>query len=181
MAPAWQFGLVGVLAVAFVTDWKYYKIYNWLTFPAMLVGLLLSVIMGGFAGLTSSLIGFAIGFAIFAIGFFFVEGMGGGDVKLVSAIGLWLGFPGVMPALLYSTALGGVASLIIALRYGSLRKMLRNVWLMVAMTLTGVKPVIPESESAAPKFAYGLYLAIGTFIALLFPEPKDLFAFLGLG
>ena len=47
MVPVWQFGLTGILAVALVTDLQSRKIYNWLTFPAMIAGLVLSVAFGG--------------------------------------------------------------------------------------------------------------------------------------
>src|SRR5207248_19483 len=79
-------------AVAAVTDvWKF-KVYNALTLPLVLSGLLYHAVVGGWAGLLGSLLGCLFGFAIL-FAFFLMGGMGAGDVKLMAAIGAWLGVP----------------------------------------------------------------------------------------
>ena len=181
MAPAWQFGLVGILVVAMTTDLQSRKIYNWLTFPAMIAGLLLSVALGGMAGLQSSVIGFFAGSLIFLIGFM-VNAMGAGDVKLMAAVGAWLGWPGTVAAVLYVTVVGGVVSIAAAALNGNLKLLFSNIyWFFIGLIMPGGKAEAALAESAAPPIPYGVSIAIGTFLALLFPEPKDLLALLGLG
>lgn len=48
-----------------------------------------------------------------AFGFFAMGWMGGGDAKLASATGLWVGFSLTLPYLLYASLLGGVLTLLI--------------------------------------------------------------------
>jgi prepilin peptidase CpaA len=175
MVHAWQFGLVGILTVALVTDLQTRKIYNWLTFPAMLVGLVLSVAFGGLAGLQASLIGFFAGSLVFALGFFMGGAMGAGDVKLMAAIGLWLGWPNVVASVLYVTVCGGVVALASTIYHGTLPKLLKNLyWAMMGLAMPGGKASVAAEDSAAPPLPYGVSIFLGTVLALFFPEPLHL-------
>ncbi len=49
-----------------------------------------STILGGWAGLSASLLGAGFGFTILVV-FFALGGVGAGDVKLLAAVGAWLG------------------------------------------------------------------------------------------
>jgi prepilin peptidase CpaA len=176
MAPAWQFGLVGILAVALVTDLQSRKIYNWLTFPAILVGLLLGTLMGGLPGLQSAGLGLLVGSAVFLVGFM-LGAMGAGDVKLMAAVGAWLGWPSAIAAVLYVTVLGGLVSLGAAAAHGSLLQLFRNIyWFFVGLILPGGKAQAAVAHSAAPPIPYGVSIALGSLLALFFPEPQDLLA-----
>ncbi|MDB5098168.1 MAG: peptidase prepilin type [Cyanobacteria bacterium RYN_339] len=172
MVHAWQFGLVGILAVAMVTDLQTRKIYNWLTFPAMAVGLALSVAFGGLGGLQASLIGFFAGSLVFALGFFMGGAMGAGDVKLMAAIGLWLGWPNVVASVLYVTLCGGLVAILSATYHGTLLKLLKNLyWAMMGLAMPGGKAAVAAHESAAPPMPYGISIGLGTLLALFYPEP----------
>ena len=83
--------VVGVLTfLAAATDlWKF-KVYNWLTLPALALGLGVAALLGGWPGLGSSLLGAGFGFGILVV-FFALGGVGAGDVKLLTAVGAWLG------------------------------------------------------------------------------------------
>ena len=78
-----------VLAAA-ATDICARKIPNALTVTAAVAGLLFHATTSGWGGVLTSLGGFVIGFSLllapFALG-----GGGGGDVKLLAALGAWLG------------------------------------------------------------------------------------------
>jgi len=72
--------------VAAVTDLKHRKIFNWLTLPAIGVGLLASAVAGGGAGFGQSLLG--VGIALAAYGWMWmVQILGAGDVKLLMVYG----------------------------------------------------------------------------------------------
>jgi prepilin peptidase CpaA len=164
-----------------VTDLQTRKIYNWLTFPAMAVGLALSVAFGGLAGLQASLIGFFAGSLVFALGFFMGGAMGAGDVKLMAAIGLWLGWPNVVASVLYVTLCGGLVALVSALYHGTLTKLLKNIyWALMGLSMPGGKAAVAAHESAAPPMPYGVSIFLGTLLALFFPDPQLLFKALHL-
>ena len=85
-------GLVGVIAVGGV-------LYNLLYAPQ---------------GVVDMLFGAAVGFAVMLLIFVISRGgMGGGDVKLSAAVGLWLGVEGTLLFLLLAFIMGGVISLLL--------------------------------------------------------------------
>ena len=76
--------------IASVTDIRTRKLPNWLTVPAFACGLLFHLVTGGLLGLGQSVAGFAVGFGVLLI-LWLIGGGGGGDVKLMGALGAWLG------------------------------------------------------------------------------------------
>jgi prepilin peptidase CpaA len=76
--------------VAAVNDVWRRRIPNWLTVPAFLGAVAFHIALGGLAGLRFSLLGFGTGFGLLFILWIFGGG-GGGDVKLMGALGAWLG------------------------------------------------------------------------------------------
>ncbi len=107
----WPAALLLALAVSCaVTDlWKG-RIYNAVTYPAIAAGFVLQVALHGAPGLGFALGGFAVGFfpafLLFALG-----GMGGGDVKLLGAIGAIGGAVPATETLLLAFLFGGFFAL----------------------------------------------------------------------
>jgi len=98
--------LLGVLIAAATDIWKF-KVYNALTVPLLLGGLIYHTATAGWAGLATSTMGFLFGFAVLLI-FYAMGGMGAGDVKLMAAIGAWLGMPMTFYVFIASALAGGV-------------------------------------------------------------------------
>lgn len=121
---SWQ-GLAGIvltmllIPAAFI-DLDHGIIPDRLTYPGIIIGLLLSPFTAGF---TSSLLG-----ALFFGGILLLAalisrgGMGGGDIKLAAAIGAFTGWPGALLAFLLSSLLGGAWGLILLLSQKANRK-----------------------------------------------------------
>ena len=79
-----------VTVVAAISDYKFRKIPNKLTVPVFLAGFVYQIAFYGVSGLLDGLAGFGIGFGtLFAL--WIIGGGGGGDVKLMGSIGVWLG------------------------------------------------------------------------------------------
>jgi prepilin peptidase CpaA len=97
----WIFIVVVALYVtaAAYTDFRMQRIPNYLTFPTAIAGLVCTsacqwLPIPGYPDFftpLNCLLGFALGFAIFFIPFL-LGGGGSGDLKLVAALGAWLGW-----------------------------------------------------------------------------------------
>ncbi len=92
-------------SIALVTDLKNRRIPNWLTVSSAVAGLAWHLWSGGLAGAGTSLGGFATGFGLLLL-LWVIGGGGGGDVKLMGAVGAWLG---AFPTLLVFVGSAGFA------------------------------------------------------------------------
>lgn len=111
--------IIGISLVAAICDVLRGRIYNWLTLPALVLGLAWSSWNAGWPGLAQGLLGAALG--LLAYGWLFWIGvMGGGDVKLLMALGAWTGPQYVAHVALLSILLGGLMAAILLLFKGRL-------------------------------------------------------------
>lgn len=66
--------------------------------------------------LLSGVIGFVLGGTVFFVVYLVSrKGLGGGDVKLMAVSGLYLGFNGVLPAMLYGSVLAALTGIVLIL------------------------------------------------------------------
>jgi prepilin peptidase CpaA len=96
--------VVAFTACAAVIDVRTRKIPNSLTVPFCLAGVAFNVIVTwpSWAGLQASLLGFAAGFAIMFV-LWLIGGGGAGDLKLMAALGAWLGPKPIVAVFLLSS------------------------------------------------------------------------------
>jgi leader peptidase (prepilin peptidase)/N-methyltransferase len=111
-ANIYRYLVLGVIMVfAAAVDLATYTLPDHLTLGATLLGI---VLPGGRLG--KSLQGGLVGLSIMlVITYLSHGGMGGGDIKLTLAIGTFLGWPLVIPALVLAFLLGGTCGLILIL------------------------------------------------------------------
>ena len=120
------FIVVTAVLVAAVTDiWKF-KVYNLLTLPLLATGLLYH---GLRYEITDSLLGILFGFAAL-VPLYLVGGMGGGDVKLMAAVGAWLGMPLTFYVFIASSLAAGLYSLGLVVWTGRLGETVVNLHIM---------------------------------------------------
>lgn len=157
-----------VAAAGCATDLRTRRIPNWLTGGAALAATLYHLWTGGPYGLWLSLAGCAMGVALFFLPFA-LGGLGGGDVKLLAALGAWAGPGDALWIALYSGVAGGVLAIMTAVGHGYLKTAATNVWhLLVHWRRAGLVP-LPEltlERSGAPKLAYALPILCGTLVTL---------------
>lgn len=154
--------------VACVTDVRTRRIPNVLTFGAAAIAAIVHMAAGGFTGLASSAGGWALGVVLF-LPFFALGGMGAGDVKLLAALGAWLGPRDILWVAIYTSLAGGVMALAVALGRGYLGTALRNVRALVtSWVLIGPRPVsgMTLDDSPAPRLAYAVPIFAGTVVTI---------------
>ncbi|MFO1022372.1 MAG: A24 family peptidase [Planctomycetales bacterium] len=88
-------------AIAAVTDIRYRRIPNNLTLPVFGLGILYQICFFGIAGLGDAAAGFAVGFGTLFV-LWIIGGGGGGDVKLMGALSVWLGMKLTLYVLAFS-------------------------------------------------------------------------------
>lgn len=98
-------------AVAAGTDVRRQKIYNWTTYPGILLGLALQFWAGGLAGFEDGLLGLLACGGIMLACFVFFPDLGGGDVKLIAMLGAGLGLEDGVLAMLWTFVIGFAAGL----------------------------------------------------------------------
>ena len=160
---------VGILlTLACFTDLRTRRIPNVLTFSAAAGALLFHLATGGWAAAGSSLAGLFLGALLF-FPMFALRGMGAGDVKLLAAIGAWLGPGQVATVALATSIVGGVVAVVVAVAHGYLRKALTNIYVvLVQWRIAGVRPLpaVTLEKTSGPKLAYAVPIAIGTVVTL---------------
>jgi prepilin peptidase CpaA len=154
--------LLPALGYAIYTDLLRHRITNVLSFGTLAIGIALMTFSTGFTGLQTALFGAAVGFAAF-LPFYAVGGMGAGDVKLMAAVGSFLGPMDAFLAAAVSLLLGGV----LAVGY-VLYEYLRPSTALEKARIEGVSPSrMSLDELRRKRFPYAAAIASGTFTVLL--------------
>jgi prepilin peptidase CpaA len=161
--------IIVVSLIALYTDVRWLKIYNWLTLPALLCGLVLNPVVNGWWGLLDSVEGFAFAFAVSLP--FYGRLFFGGDVKLLCALGAIGGVKFTMGMLLYAGVAGGIEALLWTAYQGTLSQTWdRFKQLSQSLFYPGVQLERPLHSSDSPPFPYGIAIATGAVLRIAFPE-----------
>ncbi|KXS37896.1 MAG: prepilin peptidase CpaA [Halomonadaceae bacterium T82-2] len=168
--------LLVFLGSAALWDLRQRRIPNALIMAGAIVGILLQGMVAGHGGALAAIEGLGIGLLVLMPGYL-MGFTGAGDVKLMAAIGTFLGPYNVFLVALASIAVGGV----IALGFAASALFSRNSpspWpryrLMVRTLVTTGKPIYvapAEGEVMGRKFPYAVSIAIGTTLFLLWQSP----------
>src|SRR5207247_8695486 len=127
------FAALSVAVVACVCDLRSRRIPNVLTFGAAAAAFAYHLTTGGVGALGQSALGWLVGVLVFIVPFA-LRGLGGGDVKLVAALGAWIGWAddsfmagGVIWLALYTAIAGGVMAIGVSMAGGQSGLAVRNV------------------------------------------------------
>lgn len=160
--------VIAVALTACATDLTLRRIPNVLTFGAALAALVYGAIDSGTSGLIAAMAGWCAGALIF-MPFFLLGGMGAGDVKLLAAIGAWIGIPEVLWAAIYTSIAGGAVAVVVALTRGYLRTAVSNIGMMMRYWMTvGLRPVsgVTLESNTSIRLPYAFAIFIGTVMTL---------------
>lgn len=155
-------------SIGAISDWRTRRIPNLLTGSAFVLGLLLHLVAGGWRQMAiAAAAGFLSGAAFFL--FFIVGGMGGGDVKLMAAVGCIAGFGSLMELFLSIVLIGGLFALALAMLRGRLKSTLSNVGaLLFHHGRSGLlqHPELNLLNTETLRLPYGIAIAAGCWITV---------------
>lgn len=155
-------------ALSAVYDARSRRIPNFITFPGMAFGLMLHGALGGWRQLAAAGAGGLICGLVFFV-FYLAGGMGGGDVKLITAAGCIAGLPLIGHLLLWTALAGGVMAISLALYRRQLVTTLRNTCAIVIHHRTmGLMPhaQFNISNERTLRLPYALAIAVGSALTL---------------
>lgn len=144
------------------------RIPNALTFGGAGAAMVYQAWIGGLHGLGQSVAGWAVGILLF-LPMFLMRGMGAGDVKLLGAVGAWLGAMGAVWTGLFSVFAGGLLAIAVGVRHRYLRQAFTNLWGMLAFwRAAGLRPLpgLTIEDAVGPRLPYGVAIAVGTAAAV---------------
>jgi prepilin peptidase CpaA len=165
-----QLAAIAVAVVAAAWDLKTRRIPNVLTFGAAIAAVIVHFSVGGLASAGWSIAGWIVGVAFF-LPLFALGGMGAGDVKLLAALGAWLGPGAIVWVALFSFIAGGVLGIAVALGFGYMTQALTNLsWMFRYWRAEGPKPVpsVTLATHKGPRLAYAIPVFAGLMVTLWF-------------
>lgn len=163
---------VGAYTIAAaVWDIRIKRIPNKLTLPVFGLGLVYQAVFNHWAGLADGLLGFALGFGLLFVLWMIGSG-GGGDVKLMGGLSVWLGWKSTGLVLVVSTLLAAFGTFGILI-YGVLT---RGVWktkqdfIATGKIKKGEKPKreTVEQKIARRPMGYAVPVALATWLIVMY-------------
>ncbi len=146
-----------LVLVAALWDQLKYKIPNWLVATLVVVSVFALTLEQGI-NITDSLAGFGILFLPMFACFYFGL-MGAGDVKLMAALGLYLGWQTSIQLLLLSFMFSGLYAIFILLKNRALVSFIYR-WRMVLVSRLYIPPFPSDAAKQKVPFASAIALAL---------------------
>jgi prepilin peptidase CpaA len=172
-AANWLFMAAVVLCTGFAvyTDLRWRKIPNAMTLPFFALGWVYQFWANGMPGVLDGFYGFALGFGTYFV-LMAIGGGGAGDVKLMGALSVWLGFKLTLCVMIVSTLLVVLDSVVVMaytiVRFGFRR--FKKQYLATGKTDAEGRPVYGETAEQHRKrriLPFAVPLAMAVWLVLL--------------
>jgi prepilin peptidase CpaA len=165
-----QWTLAAFVLVAALFDIRERRIPNWLVLTGLAAGLSLQLVFFHGEGIKNAALGMAVAFAIY-LPLFLLRAMGAGDVKLMAAVGAFAGPVNWVSIFLFTAISGGVIALILIALRGTMRRTLRNTWIVLAelgrfRAPHQANPELDVNNPRAVTLPHGVSIAVGTLLWL---------------
>jgi prepilin peptidase CpaA len=156
-----------LVGIAIYTDVRWGKIFNRLTLPAVGVGLLVNGLWQGTDGLLRSGEGILLGLALFLVSALFGRLLGGGDVKLLIAIGALQGPHFLTWTLFYMALAGAVLAIAVGLYHGILGQRLKALIASGYLRMAQGVPMEMNESGGAARLPYAIAIGLGSVTTLI--------------
>jgi prepilin peptidase CpaA len=135
-----------IVIPAAMFDLRQRRVPNWITLPAILLGIALNGILDfRDANLRNSLLGLGLAFLIY-FPLYLLRAMGAGDVKLMAAVGAIMGWANWLGIFVLTAVIGGLAAIVAVAARGRLRKTFYNIWFILLSLLHRQAPYESNPE-----------------------------------
>ena len=159
----------GILLASWI-DYSQQRVPNWLNLALIVVGFGVQGAFFGWSGMVVGFWGLCTGFGLLIIPWM-MHGMGAGDVKLMAAIGVWIGPTLTFYSFALGALVGGAAAVVMILASGRLHMAYVN--LTTIMTKCSSRQTLFSEMGSAKSFGatsqllpYGVPLTAGTLFVL---------------
>jgi prepilin peptidase CpaA len=166
----WAILIPGILYASWI-DYAQRRVPNWLNATLALAGLMVQATHFGWPGVSNGLLGMTIGLGVLIVPWL-MHGMGAGDVKLMAAIGCWLGPWLTLWSFAAGSIIGGCAAIIMIVSTGRTAHALVNMQTIMTK-MRRVDTAFGEFGGArtfgatSQLLPYGVPLTAGTLVVLL--------------
>ncbi len=161
----WNMAILVFVVTAAICDVGWKKIPKALTVTGLIAGLIFHWFHGdALSAAGTALIGFVVGVALFSLG-----AIGGGDLKLIGALGAMLGFALWVRAMEMAIYMAAAMAVIQVIRHQAVRQTVSNMCVIVRWLFTSgwrAHPTINVNNPSLIRSPFGLSVAIGTAIAI---------------
>ena len=147
-------------------DWRSRRIPNWLTVPALLLGITVNSVLTGWHGAKVSLEGAGLALALL-LPLVFLRAFGAGDWKLMGAVGAFVGPILFLFVLVGSLLVSGLMAVINMMRTQRVMATLRNLAVLIRGFVSfGLreKPRISLDNPELMKLPFGVAVAVSTLL-----------------
>ena len=149
---------------AALIDLRTRRVPNTLTVSVAVAGVALAAAGLGRVGIGASIAGCLVGLVVMLPGHL-LGATGGGDVKLLAAVGTLLGPGATLRAFVATAIAGGLLAIAVAVRRGRLGATLAGTGALVTSAGSGVKGL--RDPRLDNRFAYAPAIAVGAIVAAL--------------
>jgi len=158
-----------ILAVAAYIDWKEHRVPNWVNFTGLAAAFIFHALLGGIDGVSLAAFGCLTGFATLVVPYA-LRGMGAGDVKLMMAVGAWLGPWATFQGFVWTVLFGALMGMVSIVRSRQVKE--RFITVAVAgRNLINMQDLDTGREQDAPQtilLPYGVPIAFGFYSYFIF-------------
>jgi prepilin peptidase CpaA len=162
----WQAFVIAFVVTCAIGDVRWRKIPRAFTTCGVIAGLAFHLWNGGLASAAAAaFLGFAVGLAFFQLG-----AIGGGDVKLMAALGALLGLQPWLVAMQIAVFVAALMAVAQIFKRGAWRQTLENMReILRALKAQGLRahPVLNVRNAAMMRAPFGVAAACGTLFALV--------------
>lgn len=157
-------GALMLATAAACMDWRARRIPNWLTIPALFVGIATNSVLMKWQGTKVALEGAGLALGLF-LPLVLMRGLGAGDWKLMGALGAILGPARFLVVMLASILFAGVMALVEILKQGKAKETVANLAVLVHGFFTfGLRPnpAVSLDNPGMLKLPFGVAAAAAT-------------------